>query len=54
MEQSCGRGLLHLSFKMRMMFLLAFAAKEAWRQDLEAAAEWGMVLGSIPPAGRAG
>jgi len=37
-----------------MMFLVAFAAKEAWRQDLEVATELGMVFGSISPAGRAG
>lgn len=36
------------------MLLIVIAAKEAWRQDLEAAAAWGMVFGSIPPAGRAG
>lgn len=36
-----------------MMFLIAFAVKEAWRQDLEVPAEWGMVFRSIPSAGRA-
>lgn len=42
-------GLLHLSCKIRMMFVVAFAAKEAWRQNFEETAEWGMFLGALLP-----
>lgn len=47
------RSLLPLSCKISMMFVVAFTAREAWRQNFEETAEWGMFLGvSLPQGGR--